>query len=217
MLEVKLTKSIQFKNQIMKIMKIMKTMNFFKQTHRLIALVAVSMLLFSCSSDDSENVNDDPSVNIEEGRISFNVSGFEDAFMEGDVDYVLSNSYNTKYLVISNEEHIMHNGRMWNILIEQKSEEDISLPEPGDYPIVQGSSDYYSQGTFTVTVSMFTDTMTDTGTHFGGNSGEVSGTLKIVSIADDIIRGTFSFEAHTYEGEKITVRNGEFAAPKNSW
>jgi|SRR5690554_86281 len=195
----------------------MKAINYFMKISRFIILVTASLLFFSCSSNDDNNVNEVTPVTIEEGRISFNVSGFEDAFMEGDVDYVLSNSYNTKYLVISNEEHIMHNGRMWNILIEQKSEEDISLPEPGDYPIVQGSSDYYSQGTFTVTVSMFTDTMTDTGTHFGGNSGEVSGTLKIVSIADDIIRGTFSFEAHTYEGEKITVRNGEFAAPKNSW
>lgn len=195
----------------------MKAINYFMKISRFIILVTASLLFFSCSSNDDNNVNEVTPVTIEEGRISFNVSGFEDAFMEGDVDYVLSNSYNTKYLVISNEEHIMHNGRMWNILIEQKSEEDISLPEPGDYPIVQGSSDYYSQGTFTVTVSMFTDTMTDTGTHFGGNSGEVSGTLKIVSIADDIIRGTFSFEAHTYGGEKITVRNGEFAAPKNSW
>ena len=195
----------------------MKAINYFMKISRFIILVTASLLFFSCSSNDDNNVNEVTPVTIEEGRISFNVSGFEDAFMEGDVDYVLSNSYNTKYLVISNEEHIMYNGRMWNILIEQKSEEDISLPEPGDYPIVQGSSDYYSQGTFTVTVSMFTDTMTDTGTHFGGNSGEVSGTLKIVSIADDIIRGTFSFEAHTYEGEKITVRNGEFAAPKNSW
>lgn len=195
----------------------MKAINYFMKISRFIILVTASLLFFSCSSNDDNNVNEVTPVSIEEGRISFNVSGFEDAFMEGDVDYVLSNSYNTKYLVISNEEHIMHNGRMWNILIEQKSEEDISLPEPGDYPIVQGSSDYYSQGTFTVTVSMFTDTMTDTGTHFGGNSGEISGTLKIVSIADDIIRGTFSFEAHTYEGEKITVRNGEFAAPKNSW
>lgn len=195
----------------------MKAINYFMKISRFIILVTASLLFFSCSSNDDNNVNEVTPVTIEEGRISFNVSGFEDAFMEGDVDYVLSNSYNTKYLVISNEEHIMHNGRMWNILIEQKSEEVISLPEPGDYPIVQGSSDYYSQGTFTVTVSMFTDTMTDTGTHFGGNSGEVSGTLKIVSIADDIIRGTFSFEAHTYEGEKITVRNGEFAAPKNSW
>jgi|SRR5690554_2108069 len=195
----------------------MKAINYFKKTSGFIILVTVSLLFLSCSSDDNDDVNEDTSVTIEEGRISFNVSGFEDAFMVGDVDYVLSNSYNTKYFVISNDEHIMHDGRMWNILIEQKSEEDISLPEPGDYPIVQGSSDYYSQDTFVVTVSMFTDTMTDTGTHFGGNSGEVSGTLKIVSIADDIIRGTFSFEAHTYEGEKITVTNGEFAAPKYTW
>src|SRR5690554_4966722 len=195
----------------------MKAINYFMKISRFIILVTASLLFFSCSSNDDNNVNEVTPVTIEEGRISFNISGFENAFMEGDVDYAPNNSYNIKYLVISNDENIMHNDRMWNIIIEQNSEEDISLPEPGDYPIVKGSSDYYSQDTFTVTVSMYKDTMTDTGTHFGGNSGEISGTLKIVSIADDIIKGTFSFEAYTYEGEKITVTNGEFAAPKHTF
>ena len=64
---------------------------------------------------------------------------------------------------------------------------------------------------------MFTDTMTDPGTHFGGNNGSISGTINIVSNTNNIIKGTFSFEAYSSAGEKITVTNGQFAAPKNAW
>lgn len=75
----------------------MKAINYFMKISRFIILVTASLLFFSCSSNDDDNVNEVTPVTIEEGRISFNVSGFEDAFMEGDVDYVLSNSYNTKF------------------------------------------------------------------------------------------------------------------------
>lgn len=192
-------------------------MNLIKQTYRLTAFMLLAFLLVSCSKDDDSTLESNNTVNIEEGRIAFEISGFEEAAMDGDVVYFLNNSYDIKYFSISNDESIIHNEKIWNINIEQNSNDAIALPEPGEYPIVQGLSNTYDQTSFNATISMFTDTMTDPGTHFGGNNGAINGTLKIVSITDDIVKGTFSFEAFTSDGEKITVTNGEFAAPKYSW
>ena len=188
------------------------------QTHYFYSvLIIVSLLLVSCNKDDDSTNDSDTSVNIEVGRIAFDVSGFETAGMDGDVVYFLNNSYSLKYLTISNDAHIIHNDKIWNITIEQNSNDAIALPEPGEYPIVQGLSNTYDQTSFNATISMFTDMMTDTGTHFGGNNGAITGTLKIVSNTDNIIKGTFNFEAFTSDGEKITVTNGQFAAPKHTW
>lgn len=191
-------------------------MKIFKQTYFLAILMTSSLFLFSCSSDD-DNSNSDTSVTIEDGRISFDISGFENASMEGDVVYHLNNQYNIKYLNISLDDAIIYNDKIWRISFEQNSNNTISLPEPGEYPIIQGLANTYDQNSFNATISMFTDTMTDTGTHFGGNNGAVNGTLTIVSNTDNIIKGTFSFEAYSSNGEKITVSNGKFSAPKNSW
>ena len=194
-------------------------MNLIKQTFRLTALMLATLVLTSCSKDDDSttNPNTNNSVNIEEGRITFDISNFENTTMNGDVEYFLNNSYPTKYFSISNVESMMHNDRMWGILIEQHSNDDIVLPQPGEYPIVQGLANTYDQTSFNITVSMFTDTMTDTGLHFGGNSGDITGTLKIVSITNNIVKGTFNFEAYASSGQKIIVTNGKFAAPKHSW
>lgn len=191
-------------------------MKKFKQTYLLAILMTSSLFLFSCSSDD-DNSNSDTSVTIEDGRISFDISDFENASMEADAVYYLNNQYNIKYFSISNEEAILYNDAIWHITLEQNSNDEISLPEPGEYPIIQGLANTYDQNSFNATISMFTDTMTDTGTHFGGNNGAVNGTLTIVSNTDNIVKGTFSFEAFSSDGEKITVTNGQFAAPKYTW
>lgn len=192
-------------------------MQNFKQIHIFSLWLIASLALFSCSKDDDENETPDTTVNIEDGHIAFEVSGFENASMEGDVVYHLNNQYNIKYLNISLDDAIIYNDKIWRISFEQNSNNTISLPEPGEYHIIQGLANTYDQNSFNVTISMFTDTMTDTGTHFGGNNGAVNGALTIVSNTDNIIKGTFSFEAYTTDGEKITVTNGQFAAPKYTW
>lgn len=194
-------------------------MNFFKQTHFFVALVVASIFLFSCSKDDDENENINPvsTVTINDGRIAFDVSGFEDTSMEGDVVYYLNNQYSVKYFDISDDEGILHNNKTWYINFKQNSNDNIDLPEPGEYPIVQGFENTYDQTSFNATISAWTDLMTETGTSFGGNNGAISGTLTIISNTDGIVKGTFSFEAFSEDGEKITVTNGQFAAPKNTW
>lgn len=191
-------------------------MKKFKQTYLLAILMTSSLFLFSCSSDD-DNSNSDTSVTIEDGRISFDISDFENASMESDVVYYLNNQYNIKYFQIANDEGIYHNVAIWHIRFEQNSNDEIALPEPGEYPIVQGLVNTYDQTSFNATISVWTDIMTETGVTFGGNNGVVNGTIKIVSNTNDIVKGTFSFEAYSSNGEKITVSNGKFSAPKNSW
>src|SRR5690554_442139 len=112
-------------------------MKIFRQTYLLAILMTSSLLLFSCSSDD-DNSNSDTSVTIEDGRISFDISDFENASMEEDVVYYLNNQYNVKYFQIANNEAIYHNDAIWHIRFEQNSNDEIALPEPGEYPIVQG-------------------------------------------------------------------------------
>ena len=195
-------------------------MKFFKQTFIYTILLTASLFLFSCSKDDDGNDGAEgpgSSVSIEDGRIAFDISGIENASMKGDAVYYLSNSYDIKYFNISNDENIIIKDRMWNITIEQNSTDEIALPEPGEYPLVKGLANTYDQNSFSATVSMYTDTMTDEGTHFGGNNGEINGTLRIISKTDNIVKGTFSFDAYTSDGEKITVTNGQFAVPKNSF
>ncbi|PZD77105.1 hypothetical protein [Mesonia sp. K7] len=192
-------------------------MQNFKQIHIFSLWLLASLALFSCSKDDDENETPGTTVNIEDGRIAFEVSGFENTFMEGDVVYYLNNQYDIKYFQIADNEAITHNDAMWHITFEQNSNNEIALPEPGEYPIVQGLTDTYDQTSFNATISAWTNVMTETGTTFGGNNGAVTGTLTIVSNTDEIVKGTFSFEAFSSEGEKITVTNGQFAAPKNTW
>lgn len=187
-------------------------MKKFKQTYFLAILMTSSLFLFSCSSDD-DNSNSDTSVTIEDGRISFDISDFENASMESDVVYYLNNQYNIKYFQIADDEGIYHNDAIWHIHFEQNSNDEIALPEPGEYPIVQGLVNTYDQTSFNATISVWTDIMTETGVTFGGNNGVVNGTIKIVSNTNDIVKGTFSFEAYSSNGEKITVSNGKFSAP----
>lgn len=99
----------------------------------------------------------------------------------------------------------------------QNSTDEIALPQPGEYPLVQGVANTHDQNSFNATISAWTNTMTETGITFGGNNGAVNGTLRIISNTDNIIKGTFSFEAFSENGEKITVTNGQFAAPKQTW
>ncbi|MFA5556776.1 MAG: hypothetical protein WCY06_03300 [Flavobacteriaceae bacterium] len=191
-------------------------MKNFKQIYFYTVLLVTTCLLFSCSKDD-DSANDVASVTIEDGRISFEISGYENATMESEVVYFLNNQYDIKYLTISNDEAILYNDAVWHISFDQNSNDEIALPEPGEYPLVQGWSNTYDQTSFNATISVWTDTMTETGVTFGGNVGAVNGTLTIVSNTDEIIKGTFSFEAFSSNGEKITVTNGQFAAPKYAW
>lgn len=192
-------------------------MKFFKQIHLYTTVIATCLFLFSCNKDDDGNTGAGSSVTIADGRIAFEVSGYEEATMEGDVVYFLNNSYDIKYLQITDDEGIIQGDGLWYIRFEQNSNESIALPEPGEYPIVQGLANTNDQTSFNATISVWTDVMTETGITFGGNNGAVNGTLKIVSNADDIVKGTFSFEAYSAEGEKITVTNGQFASPKYTW
>lgn len=195
-------------------------MKSFKQSYFFTILLVGTLFLFSCSKDDDGNDGSEgpgSSVTIEDGRIAFDVSGFENTSMEGDAVYYLTNSYEINYFQISVDESILKNDRTWRISFEQNSTETIALPEPGEYPIVQSLTNTYDQTSFNATIAMFTDTMTDSGTHFGGNNGAIDGTLKIISNTDNVVKGTFSFEAFTSDGEKITVTNGQFAAPKYTW
>lgn len=195
------------------------SMEIVNQIYSFSLIIIASLVIASCSKndDDPSNNHQNDLVTIEDGGIAFDVSDFENTSMEGEVTYYLNNQYNIKYFQVSNNEAIYHNGRIWNITFEQNSNNHIALPEPGEYPIVQGLSNTYNQNSFNATISMFTDTMTDLGTHFGGNNGSISGTINIVSNTNNIIKGTFSFEAYSSAGEKITVTNGQFAAPKNAW
>ncbi len=197
----------------------LKPMNFFKHTPIYALLIVASLFIYSCSKDDDANGNNnsDTTITVNDGRIAFDVSDFENTAMEGEVVYHLNNQYNIKYLKISLDEAIVLDDNIWRISIEQNSNETLALPEPGEYPIVQGLTNTYNQDAFNATISMHTDEMTDSGTHFGGNNSEINGTLTIVSNTDDVIKGTFSFEAYNPEGEKITVTNGQFVAPENSF
>lgn len=192
-------------------------MKFFKQVRLYAKLVATCLLLFSCNKDDDGNTGADSSVTIADGRIAFEVSGYEEASMEGDVVYYLNNIYDIKYFQISDDGGISQDSGIWHIRFEQNSSESIALPEPGEYPIVQGLANTNDLTSFNATISVWTDVMTETGTTFGGNNGAVNGTLKIVSNTDDTVKGTFSFEAYSSDGQKITVTKGQFAAPKYTW
>lgn len=192
-------------------------MKFFKQVRLYAKLVATCLLLFSCNKDDDGNTGADSSVTIADGRIAFEVSGYEEASMEGDVVYYLNNIYDIKYFQISDDGGISQDSGIWHIRFEQNSSESIALPEPGEYPIVQGLANTNDLTSFNATISVWTDVMTETGTTFGGNNGAVNGTLKIVSNTDDTVKGTFSFEAYSSDGQKITVTKGQFAAPKYAW
>jgi|GEM_PF-2135737 len=192
-------------------------MKFFKQVRLYAKLVATCLLLFSCNKDDDGKTGADSSVTIADGRIAFEVSGYQEAVLEGDVAYYLNNSYDIKYFQVSDEGGIPQGEVMWNIRFEQNSSEPIALPEPGEYPIVQGLANTDDLTSFNATISVWTDVMTETGTTFGGNNGAVNGTLKIVSNTDDTVKGTYSFEAYSSDGQKITVTKGQFAAPKYAW
>src|SRR5690606_12895876 len=152
-------------------------MDIFKHKLFFSTLICAFLFLFSCSKDDDGDGGNNPlntTVTIEDGLIAFDVSGFENASMQSDVVYFLNNQYDIKYFNISNDEKIYHNGEIWNISFEQNSNGEISLPEPGEYPIVQGLANTYDQTSFNATVSMFTDNVSDTGTHFGGNNGAIT-------------------------------------------
>src|SRR5690625_3706274 len=136
-----------------------------------------SLFLFSCSSDD-DNSNSDTSVNIQDGRISFDISDFENASMEGDVVYYLNNQYDIKYLQIADDEGFYHNDAIWHIRFEQSSNDEIALPEPGEYPIVQGVLNTYDQTSFNATISVWTDIMTEKGVTFGGYNEADKGKVK---------------------------------------
>ncbi|NDV14672.1 hypothetical protein GO009_01430 [Muricauda sp. TY007] len=192
-------------------------MKFFKQVSLYAKLIATCLLLFSCNKDDDGNTGADSSVTIADGRIAFEVSGYEEASMEGDVVYYLNNIYDIKYFQISDDGGISQDSGIWHIRFEQNSSESIALPEPGEYPIVQGLANTNDLTSFNATISVWTDVMTEAGTTFGGNNGAVNGTLKIVSNTDDTVKGTFSFEAYSSDGQKITVTKGQFAAPKYAW
>lgn len=192
-------------------------MKFFKQVRLYVKLIATCLLLFSCNKDDDGNTGADSSVTIADGRIAFEVSGYEEASMEGDVVYYLNNIYDIKYFQISDDGGISQDSGIWHIRFEQNSSESIALPEPGEYPIVQGLTNTNDLTSFNATISVWTDVMTEAGTTFGGNNGAVNGTLKIVSNTDDTVKGTFSFEAYSSDGQKITVTKGQFAAPKYAW
>lgn len=193
-------------------------MKFFKQIRLYAKLIATCLLLLlSCNKDDDGNTGADSSVTIADGRIAFEVSGYEEASMEGGVVYYLNNIYDIKYFQISDDGGISQDSGIWHIRFEQNSSESIALPEPGEYPIVQGLANTNNLTSFNATISVWTDRMTETGTTFGGNNGAVNGTLKIVSNTDDTVKGTFSFEAYSSDGQKITVTKGQFAAPKYAW
>ncbi|MBR9855897.1 MAG: hypothetical protein GYB37_15190 [Algicola sp.] len=106
---------------------------------------------------------------------------------------------------------------IWNIYFEQNSSKSIALPKPGEYPIVQGLANTNDQTSFNASISVRTDAISEIGATFGGNVGAVNGTLKIVSNINDIIKGTFSFEAYSSNGQKLRVTNGQFVAPKDLW
>src|SRR5690554_62138 len=106
-------------------------MKIYRQAYLLAILMTSSLFLFSFSSED-DNSNSDTSVNIEDGRISFDISDFENASMEGGVVYYLNNQYNIKYCQIADDEGIYHNDARWHIRFEQNSNDEIALPEPGE-------------------------------------------------------------------------------------
>lgn len=190
-------------------------MKTFKQINLFSILIVVSLFLSSCNKDDDEIQND--RVTIEDGQIAFDVSGYQNTSLKGEAVYYLNNQYNTKYFQISDGEGINHNDAVWYIRFEQNSNDELAIPAPGKYPLTKGLKNTYDQTSFNATISVWTDPMTETGTTFGGNKGKVEGTLTIVSSKNDIIKGTFSFEAFSENGDKITVSNGQFAAPKNTW
>lgn len=135
-------------------------MKFTKHTFFFTLPIVAATLLFSCSKDDDENKKLDLSVTVEDGRIAFKVSGCENASMEGDKDYSLSNNHNIKYLIISVAEDIVCNDVIWCIRFGQNPTDGIALPEQGEYPLVQGEANTYDQSSFNATISAWMNTMT---------------------------------------------------------
>lgn len=166
------------------------------------SVIVASILIFTSCSDDSTG----PS-GTDFGEASFDISGAIEGQKEGFADFrafEMSGVYTWDILIIDEPP------RTFEISFSQISlNEPISRPSTGTYKLGLGSdSDFsasYSEGSLA---------RPDSYSAFG----DYTGTLVITSSSDDIIEGTFEFEAINLDDieeenvAEISISNGQFRA-----
>lgn len=170
--------------------------------------LAISVLFTACSKDD-----DNGDAIVPDGRISFDVSiegsdQDEAASLEADATYEIHHNTNgVRWVAINGlAENIFSIGFRLNM-----EDDNVHLPSPGTYNLIRTVS-FGSLKEKTLR-TQFYDYRGDGTDYYGGDGGEVEGTMTITSNDNGIITGSFSFEAYNAsENKKAIITNGKFSA-----